>query len=102
MLPCISPVPVILHTVEPPRKTRIGPRNLEFEKSKMESTEIKAKGNNKKKWFEFSGARGSRKRIPLYKHLTVNFMSKLTGITDLVKYGTGAIKKMAVSVFEAG
>ena len=35
------------------------------------------------------------------KHLAVNFMSKLTGITHLVKHGAGAIKKVAVSVSEA-
>ena len=82
MLLCISPVPVILHTAEPPRKTKIGSRNRslrnrrwnplkskpretkigsrnrEFKKSKMESTEIKAKGYEN--WFELSG--GSRKR----------------------------------------
>ena len=57
MLPCISPVPVILLIVEPLRKTKIGSRNREFKKPEMESTEIKAKGN--KNWFELSG--GSRK-----------------------------------------
>ena len=34
-------------------------------------------------------------------YLAVNFMSKLTGITNLVKHGAGAIKKVAVSVSEA-
>ena len=53
MLPCISPVPVVLHTIEPPRKTKIGLRNRGFEKSKIESTEIKAKGNEN--WFEKTG-----------------------------------------------
>ena len=57
MLPCISAVTVILHTVEPPRKTKIGSRDRE----------VRENG------------------IPLYKHLAVNFMSKLTGITHLVK-----------------
>ena len=56
----------------------------------MESTEIKAKGNKNR--FEFS-REVLENGIPLYKHLAVNFMSKLTGITHLVKHGTGAIKK---------
>ena len=91
MLPCVSPVPVILNLYGKRKLVReIGIlRNRKWNPLKSKPRETKI-GSSYREVRENG--------IPLYKHLAVKFRSKLTGITHLVKHGAGAIKRWPLGI----